>query len=315
MTTRDLVHAGRNVDAKGSAARLLVRRALALRTSGIAWGVMASILGAVWILVPLGGGEYYTTPLAVRGYSPMHRLLRPSGPVGQTLGVFGGLLMLMPFVYMMRKRIPGLRSAGSLKTWLEIHLFCGIFGPVLVTFHTSFKFNGIVSVAYWSMVAVVLSGFAGRYLYVRIPRSIRGAELPRAELDARAAALRDDLARSSSPEVLDRLQTFERAVVPHRSSELTFADLLFGDMVLGRRVRALNRDLSRAGLPGDLQSEVVALTVERAILLRRIAYLHRTKRLFELWHVFHLPLVYVQLVIVMAHVGITLYLGYVPFRW
>ena len=67
-----------------------------------------------------------------------------------------------------------LRDAGRMKTWLEVHVFCGIVGPVLVTFHTSFKFNGIVSVAYWSMVAVVLSGFVGRYLYVRIPRSIRG---------------------------------------------------------------------------------------------------------------------------------------------
>ena len=64
-----------------------------------------------------------------------------------------------------------------MKTWLEVHIFCGIVGPVLVTFHTSFKFNGIVSVAYWSMVAVVLSGFVGRYLYVRIPRSLRGIEL------------------------------------------------------------------------------------------------------------------------------------------
>ena len=41
-----------------------------------------------------------------------------------------------------------------------MHLFCGVVGPVLVTFHTSFKFNGLVSVAYWSMVIVMLSGFA-----------------------------------------------------------------------------------------------------------------------------------------------------------
>ncbi len=313
MTTRDVDH--RNVNAGALVAAPLARYATALLTSGLAWGAMASIVVAIWILLPLGGGEYYTTPLAVRGYSPMHRLLRPSGPVGQTLGVVGGLLMLMPFIYMMRKRVPGLRSAGSLKTWLEIHLFCGIFGPVLVTFHTSFKFNGIVSAAYWSMVTVVLSGFAGRYLYMRIPRSIRGAELPRVELDARAAALREELARSASPDVFDRLQTFERAVVPHSSAELTFFDLVFGDIALGRRVRALDRELSRAGLPDELRAEVVALAVERAILLRRIAYLHRTKRLFELWHVFHLPLVYLQLVIVVAHVGVTVYLGYVPFRW
>jgi hypothetical protein len=293
----------------------VVGAATALLTSGVLWGVIASAGVAFWILLPLGGADYYTTPLAIRGYSAMHRLLRPSGPVGQTLGVIGGLLMLMPFIYMMRKRVPGLRSAGSLKTWLEIHLFCGIFGPVLVTFHTSFKFNGIVSAAYWSMVAVVLSGFVGRYLYVRIPRSIRGVELPRAELDERAAALRDNLAATVEPQMFERLQTFEQAVVPHSSADLSFLDLLFGEVALRRRVRALASELRLAGLSADLRAEAVSLAVERAVLLRRIAYLQRTRKLFELWHVFHLPLVYLQFVIVAAHVAVTVYLGYVPFRW
>lgn len=315
MTTRDVAGP---IPSRMSASMPMAAaaRAAGFLKSGVGWGMVASVAVAIWILMPLGGAEYYTTPLPVRGYSQMHRLLRPSGPVGQTLGVVGGVLMLMPFVYMMRKRIPGLRTFGSLKTWLEIHLFCGIFGPVLVTFHTSFKFNGIVSAAYWSMVVVVLSGFVGRYLYVRIPRSIRGAELPRAELDERAVLLRDDLAHAvASPAVVERLRAFEQAAVPHSSAELSFLDLLFGEITLGRRVRALDRALGRSGLSDDLRADVVALTVERAVLLRRIAYLERTKALFELWHVFHLPLVYVQLVIVVAHVGVTVYLGYVPFRW
>jgi hypothetical protein len=70
--------------------------------------------------------------------------------------------MLVPFLYMARKRVPALRNLGNLRWWLEVHLFCGVIGPVLVTYHTSFKFNGIVSAAYWSMVIVVLSGFVGR---------------------------------------------------------------------------------------------------------------------------------------------------------
>ena len=285
---------------------------VAMRTSGLAWSAVLSIGAVLWLLFPLGGFTYYLTPLAVRGYLPAHRLLRPSGPVGQTLGVVGGLLMLMPFLYMARKHVPWLRSLGSLKTWLEIHLFCGIFGPVLVTFHTTFKFNGIVSAAYWSMVTVVLSGFAGRYLYVRIPRSIRGTEMTRAELDARAADAQAVLMESvTSGAVLGRIQAFERDAVPQTS----MVDLLFGEIAFGRRLRALSRELDTCDLPAGVRNEVVALAVERAVLLRRIAHLQRTKKLFNLWHVFHLPLVYLQLVIVAAHVAVTLYLGYVPFRW
>ena len=59
-------------------------------------------------------------------------------------------------------------------------------GPVLVTLHTAFKFNGIVSIAYWSMVLVVLSGFVGRYLYVRVPKTLRGTELSHSRSSTRA---------------------------------------------------------------------------------------------------------------------------------
>ncbi len=259
--------------------------------------------------------RYYFTPLAVRGYEPLHRLLRPSGPIGQTLGVVGTALLLMPFFYMARKRVRSLRSVGTLKTWLEVHLFCGILGPVLVTFHTSFKFNGIISAAYWSMVLVMLSGFVGRYLYVRIPRSLRGHELTRAELDAQAEDLKEELAQSiDSQPMLERIQAVERAAVP-AEEELSMFDLIFGDLAFGRRLRALDAELERGNLPLEQRAEIVRLTTERALLLRRTAYLRRTKWLFDLWHVFHLPLVYVLLVIAAAHIGVALYLGYVPFRW
>lgn len=41
-----------------------------------------------------------------------------------------------------------------------------------------------------------------------------------------------------------------------------------------------------------------------------MARLGRTKRLFELWHVFHKPLVYVMLAIAAVHIGLSIYLGY-----
>ena len=149
-------------------------------------GVTIAAFSAL-VLVGLDGWHYYTTPVAVRGYEPAHRLLRPAGRVGHLFGVGGFLMMLVPVAYSVRKKVHRFRNSGSMKTWLDVHVFCGIVGPVLVTFHTSFRFNGIVSVAYWSMVAVVLSGFVGRYLFVRIPRSLRGLELTQADLDATSA--------------------------------------------------------------------------------------------------------------------------------
>jgi hypothetical protein len=281
--------------------------------SGLVVGAVVSVLLSVWILAVLGGFDYYRTPVAVRAYVPVHRLLRPSGPAGQMFGVVGVALMLVPFLYVARKRIKGMKNIGTIKGWLEVHLFCGFVGPVLVTYHTSFKFNGIVSAAYWSMVVVMLSGFVGRFLYVRIPRTIRGVELTRAELESQVEELRVQLSRSVQSETArGQIEVFEHAMQPDHPS---FFNLMFGEMVVGRRVRALTHALAAAGLPADLQMQAVSVARERGMLLRRLAHLQRTKRLFELWHVFHLPFVYLLLVIVAAHVAVVLYLGYVPFRW
>jgi len=279
--------------------------------NGVTLGAVAAVVLAAIILVGLGGWAYYTTPITVRGYAPSHAILRPSGPWGQSFGLAGMALMLVPFAYMLRKKLR--RGPGSLKTWLEVHLFCGIVGPAFVTFHTAFKFNGIVSAAYWSMVVVMLSGFIGRYLYVRIPRSLRGIELSRTELDGQAAALHDELvARPGAKGLIGRIGVIERAAAP---GTLTWSGLLFGEIGLRRRIHAFAEEVRQSRLPSDQERDLIRLTTERVMLLRQVAYLQRTKQAFNLWHVFHLPLVYLLLVIVAGHVGLAVYMGYVPFRW
>lgn len=148
---------------------------------------------SAWVLIDLGGWSYYRASLDVRGYMPAHQWLRPAGRIAQMLGIAGMAMMTIPVAYVVRKRWIRSPLAGSMRAWLNVHIFSGIVGPVLITFHTAFKFNGIIAVAYWSMVAVVLSGFVGRYLYVRIPRTIRGAELTHDAIEARVADLKEAL--------------------------------------------------------------------------------------------------------------------------
>ena len=291
----------------------------AVRTGLMPVGALMNVLGisglvalgvSVWVLGSLDGWQYYTTPIGVRGYNDAHRLLRPSGPVGQTLGVAGAALMLVPFVYMGYKRLRKQKSGTNLKRLLEIHIFCGIVGPVLITFHTAFKFNGIVSAAYWSMVLVALSGFVGRYLYVRIPRTIKGVELSQSELDDRTASLRDELQWTAGADVLDTLDRVEASIAARPAS--WFSGL--GDRALHREIGDVVAQLEqRSG--GAASASLKEALEERVRLQQRRHTLAATKRLFDLWHVFHLPLVWVMFAIVSLHVGVSLYLGYVPFRW
>jgi hypothetical protein len=265
------------------------------------------------VLVGLGGWDYYTTPTGVRGYSQTHRVLRPAGRIGHLFGVGGFLMLLVPVIYSIRKKVPRFRNAGSMKTWLNVHVFCGIVGPVLVTFHTSFKFNGIVSVAYWSMVAVVLSGFVGRYLYVRIPRSLRGLELTQAELDARALDLSRELAAALLPDtLLMDIDLFERRAAP-APGPVSYVALFSGEIAMRREITRFRQAVARHGVAPDLHHSVIELVSERATLARRTAHLKKTKTLFDLWHVFHMPLVYIMFAIVVVHVAVTMYMGYVPF--
>ena len=92
-------------------------------------------------------------------------------------------------LYMARKRIRALARLGRLKHWLEFHIFLCTLGPFLVLLHTSFKFGGIVSIAFWSMVAVVASGVFGRYVYVWIPKTLGGQFLSLRELHGETGEL------------------------------------------------------------------------------------------------------------------------------
>ena len=276
----------------------------------LAFAVIAVIYAFVYF--GAGGRLYYGVPLAVRGYAKPHQWLRPAGRYGIFFGIAGLALMLVTLLYVLRKKVKALSRIGNLKIWLEVHIFCGIVGPALITLHTSFKFNGIISVAYWSMVVVVLSGFVGRYLYVRIPKTMRGVELSAADLEARATEIRAQLLAENLP--APSLAAVEALDAPlaNRGFAAFVGSLFFGELRAAWRFRRLGRRLRRAGVAPELARQTVTLAAERAALMRRLAFLGRTKKLFELWHVLHKPLVYVMLAIAALHVFVAVYFGYSP---
>ncbi len=272
---------------------------------------VAAIAVLLTVLVGLDGLSYYRTPLRVRAYAPQHKLLRPSGPVGLALGIAGAALMFGgTAAYEARKRLQVLSNAGTMKAWLEMHIFCGLVGPALVTLHTSFKFNGIVSVAYWSMLSVLASGFVGRYLYARIPRTQRGVEMDRKAIEERAAELRRELADMPvSLKLLLRIEEIEKDLLPAEGRH-GIASLLFGSLAIRRKTRAIERTIRSAGLTRQLIREALHAEAERINLLRRAASLDLTRRLFALWHVFHMPFVWILGTVFLLHVGVAFYFGY-----
>ena len=95
---------------------------------------------------------------------------------GHMIGVLGFVLMLLTeTLYSLRKRSRSARW-GRMAPWLQFHIFTGIVGPFMVLLHSSWKFNGLAGAALVLTGVIVVSGFIGRYIYTRIPRTADGIE-------------------------------------------------------------------------------------------------------------------------------------------
>ena len=154
------------------------------KTAHFIYITLLSFIVIITLVLPLYTGfSYYNTSLEERFFHADHGSLKPSGLIGHGLGIIGSLCMIVGVAsYMMRKRMRSLSRLGLLKYWLEFHIFLCSVGPIMVLYHTAFKFGGIVAVSFWSMVAVFLSGIVGRFIYIQIPRTIEGRELTLSEV-------------------------------------------------------------------------------------------------------------------------------------
>ncbi|GAB4421081.1 MAG: hypothetical protein OHK0039_35420 [Bacteroidia bacterium] len=238
------------------------------------------------------GYDYYQTDLAERFYHPRHDWFKPSGAYGHGLGIVGTLMIALGVgLYIARKRYGFLGRYIRLKYLLEFHIFLCTLGPILVLFHTTFKFGGIVSVAFWSMVAVVLSGVVGRFIYIQIPRSIEGRALSLGEVQV----LRGNLVQNLR---LAFASSGATALPPWLNDE--------SRPPVGK-MRAWMRD---NGIEVSTRHQALRMLREERTLSHRITRLETMQRFFKYWHVAHLPFALIMLVIVILHVGITLAFGY-----
>jgi hypothetical protein len=149
------------------------------KTAHVLFITSLSVIVAITLILPLYSGlSYYNTGLEERFFHSDHQSFKPSGGVGHGLGIIGSLCMIIGVsAYMIRKRSRKMSRWGLLKYWLEFHIFLCTVGPIMVLYHTAFKFGGLVAISFWSMVAVFLSGIIGRFIYIQIPRTIEGREL------------------------------------------------------------------------------------------------------------------------------------------
>jgi hypothetical protein len=275
-------------------------------------GVLAAIVFITFIMLVFNGLSYYSIGLEERFYHPEHHVLKPSGLLGHGLGILGSFFIILGVSsYMARKRYRFLSRWGLLKHWLEIHIFLCTLGPIMVLFHTAFKFGGLVAVSFWSMVAVFLSGIIGRFIYIQIPRTIEGRELSLSEVREMksnvAGIIRDsfNLDETSFGIIADSTKT--KVELYHASGIVRYIRKFLDDR---KSIRKIKMVLKRNRLPGSQYRKILDLVKSEILLNRRIERLETMQNLFKYWHVAHLPFALVMIVIMIIHVGVTLVFGY-----
>lgn len=238
--------------------------------------------------------------------------------IGYWLGVAGGSAMLLLFSYPLRKYVRALHRLGKVKWWFVVHMVLGVAGPLLILLHSTFRIGSLnAGVALWSMLVVAASGVVGRFIYLRVHRGLSGEKASFDALRARAGFDRSE-ARSKlhfAPAVEQRLQDFADSTLadaPGRLSALRQVTVLPARMWLTYWRCAFELHGILRGI-GQRREWSPAETRRRQRLARKlvrrylgsvvkVAQFSAWVRLFALWHVAHVPFVYLMVLSAVVHV-------------
>ena len=98
----------------------------------------------------------------------------PSGgtALGYTLGTIGALMIVWLAWFGVRKRRYS-STLGSVQGWLSAHVYLGITLVLIVLLHSGFQFGvNVHTLAFVLMMAVVLSGLYGVFIYLKLPQKV-----------------------------------------------------------------------------------------------------------------------------------------------
>lgn len=272
-------------------------------------GTMSAIVVVVTAYLTYVGWSYYRLPIEERFYHPQHNWFKPSGAYGHGIGILGTFLILFGVViYIARKRYNFMTKQLRLKYLLEFHIFLCTLGPILILFHTAFKFGGLVSVAFWSMVAVVASGVIGRFIYIQIPRTVEGRELSLSEVKGMRSQLVEKLKQSVGLDeqlipLIVGTTDGDIAVAKSRSFIARYLDER-------KAVGVIRSSLKAKSMAREEQASIIRMVKEEFALSHRIGRLLTMQKLFKYWHVAHLPFALIMLIVLIIHVAVTLSFGY-----
>jgi hypothetical protein len=255
---------------------------------------------------------------------PAKKLYKPGDDLGFYIGLAGGVMLLTLLVYPLRKRFNFMKRLGVLPKWFKWHMIFGILGPTLIIFHSTFIIHSTnAGVAMISMLLVGGSGVFGRFFYTKIHRGLYGRQIS-------LKVMQEEMAKTGSfnrsfvvfaPELEHKLDQFRMRVEKMRGGFLDFfligIQAAFFSRSLTKELRQLmyaqatdkNWDSGTSRKTVDNLFDEYANHIRTYIkTVQDVAQFQTYERLFSLWHVFHIPLVYMLVFSGIYHVIAVVYM-------
>lgn len=254
---------------------------------------LAGVIG--WLAYTVATGQYYT----------------PRSNIGFYLGVSGSLTMVAMLTYPLRKRARFMQRWGPLRHWFRWHMIMGIVGPTMVLFHSTFHLRSLnATIALTSMLIVVTSGIIGRFIYTKIHYGLYGH---RATLEKLRQSVSDESGKMTAlchrvPGIKEWVESFEREIDRFAQSPLRWWHLprlalkrRFCAYRCARELRASTVFHHNPEVSGGASEAIRA--VDRYLRqAQRVAEFTAYERLFALWHILHIPLIFLLATSAIFHV-------------
>jgi len=246
--------------------------------------------------------------------SPLHETLRPAGHWGHGVGIIATAFMMLNFLYPVRKRSRLLSGKGSIRGWLDFHMFVGFMSPLVIAFHAAFQSNNqLATGTAGALLVVVLTGIIGRFIYGLVP-SAGGKALEISDvvgkwerLRARLQPMLDD---SDDPALLHKM--FDYGSRPVRPGSVVWMFMTWPFRATWMRLRLFLASFHFHD--ADEYGEFKAGYLQLFRLRVQVTFYQSLKNVLKGWRLFHASLAGFLVIAIAAHIAVSVYLGYVWFR-
>lgn len=286
--------------------------AVADNTTPLIWATSLLLLVAIGMLVwaSLHHG-YYGTDVTRRAMAEEHRILRPAGMFGLGMALLAIGLFAWNLAYLARRNFTiGRFLPGSLRFWMGSHVFTGLAGFLCVILHAGFTYRMTIGgYAFITLGIVLVAGLVGRYFYAIVPHAANGREMDLDELRARLSSIAtqwDKESRGLGAAVRERVESLIREERWRPSLIARVIGLVTAHVRIRRTLHELRLDPQFETVPAEERDELMHLANRSLKLTLQIAHFEEMRALLGSWRFFHRWVALLMLLLVFAHIGISL---------